>query len=131
MPWDFLSERFESQKARNRRFGLPPFFANLLPEDKLREAMEKHHAGAFRPANDFDLLAALGADLPGAVRVLPSDGTKVTSQDSAKGSGTFFALPRVHPRQFAASAFNQPPQAAIGDECRSADLDGLDLAGLD
>lgn len=64
---------------------LPAFFANLLPEDKLREAMEKHHADAVRPGNDFDLLAALGADLPGAVRVLPSDGTKVTLQDSAKG----------------------------------------------
>jgi serine/threonine-protein kinase HipA len=35
---------------------LPAFFANLLPEEKLREAMEKHHAGEcsrrerFRPA---------------------------------------------------------------------------------
>ena len=27
---------------------LPAFFANLLPEDKLREAMEKHHAGNVR-----------------------------------------------------------------------------------
>jgi serine/threonine-protein kinase HipA len=53
---------------------LPPFFANLLPEDRLREAMEKHHAGNVRSGNDFDLLATLGADLPGAVRVLPSDG---------------------------------------------------------
>lgn len=54
---------------------LPAFFANLLPEDKLREAMEKHHAGSVRAGNDFDLLVALGADLPGAVRVVPSDGT--------------------------------------------------------
>ncbi|WP_210249337.1 type II toxin-antitoxin system HipA family toxin [Neorhizobium alkalisoli] len=53
---------------------LPAFFANLLPEDKLREAMEKHHAGSVRAGNDFDLLVALGADLPGAVRVVPSDG---------------------------------------------------------
>lgn len=53
---------------------LPPFFANLLPEEKLREAMEKHHAGNVRPGNDFDLLAALGTDLPGAVRVVPRDG---------------------------------------------------------
>lgn len=53
---------------------LPPFFANLLPEDRLREAMEKHHAGHVRPGNDFDLLTTLGTDLPGAVRVLPSDG---------------------------------------------------------
>lgn len=54
---------------------LPAFFANLLPEEKLREAMEKHHAASVRPGNDFDLLAALGADLPGAVRVVPTDGT--------------------------------------------------------
>lgn len=54
---------------------LPAFFANLLPEDKLREAMEKHHAGSVRAGNDFDLLAALGSDLPGAVRVVPSNGT--------------------------------------------------------
>ncbi|WP_421590667.1 type II toxin-antitoxin system HipA family toxin [Shinella sp. M27] len=52
---------------------LPAFFANLLPEDKLREAMEKHHAGSVRAGNDFDLLVALGSDLPGAVRVMPSD----------------------------------------------------------
>jgi serine/threonine-protein kinase HipA len=55
---------------------LPVFFANLLPEDKLREAMEKHHAEDVRPGNDFDLLAALGADLPGTVRVVPSDGSQ-------------------------------------------------------
>ncbi|WP_337269674.1 type II toxin-antitoxin system HipA family toxin [Oryzifoliimicrobium ureilyticus] len=54
---------------------LPTFFANLLPEDKLREAMEKHHAGSVRAGNDFDLLVALGWDLPGAIRVVPSDRT--------------------------------------------------------
>lgn len=62
---------------------LPAFFANLLPEDKLREAMEKHHAGHVRAGNDFDLLAALGADLPGAVRVLPSDGTTAVAEDNS------------------------------------------------
>jgi len=60
---------------------LPAFFANLLPEDKLREAMEKHHAGSVRAGNDFDLLVALGSDLPGAVRVVPSDRT-VTPLDN-------------------------------------------------
>jgi len=63
---------------------LPAFFANLLPEEKLREAMEKHHEGTVQPGNDFDLLAALGADLPGAVRVLPSDGAMVVPQDISK-----------------------------------------------
>lgn len=60
---------------------LPAFFANLLPEDKLREAMEKHHAASIRAGNDFDLLVALGSDLPGAVRVVPSDGTVVHLND--------------------------------------------------
>ena len=63
---------------------LPPFFANLLPEDKLREAMEKHHAGNVRAGNDFDLLAVLGADLPGAVRVLPSSYRPVGVGDALK-----------------------------------------------
>ena len=63
---------------------LPAFFANLLPEEKLREAMEKHHEGNVRPGNDFDLLAALGADLPGAVRVLPSVGAIAVLQDASK-----------------------------------------------
>jgi serine/threonine-protein kinase HipA len=56
---------------------LPAFFANLLPEDKLREAMEIHHAGSVRAGNDFDLLVALGSDLPGAVRVVPNASTVV------------------------------------------------------
>ncbi len=60
---------------------LPAFFANLLPEDKLREAMEKHHSGSVRAGNDFDLLVALGSDLPGAVRVVPSGGTFAQHED--------------------------------------------------
>jgi serine/threonine-protein kinase HipA len=61
---------------------LPAFFANLLPEDKLRDAMERHHQGSVRPGNDFDLLAALGADLPGAVQALPSDGSVVPTTEA-------------------------------------------------
>lgn len=56
------------------------FFANLLPEDKLREAMERHHSGSVRAGNDFDLLAALGSDLPGAVRIVPSEGSVVRNE---------------------------------------------------
>lgn len=59
---------------------LPSFFANLLPEDKLREAMEKHHSVSVRAGNDFDLLAALGSDLPGAVRMVPSEGSVVRNE---------------------------------------------------
>lgn len=63
---------------------LPAFFANLLPEDKLRTAMEKHHSGHVRAGNDFDLLAALGADLPGAVRALPSDGPMAIAEQTSR-----------------------------------------------
>lgn len=63
---------------------IPAFFANLLPEDRLREAMERHHAGDVRPGNDFDLLAALGADLPGAVRVVPTDGAREAPPATAR-----------------------------------------------
>ena len=75
---------------------LPAFFANLLPEEKLREAMEKHHAGNVRPGNDFDLLAALGADLPGAVRALPGDGSTTTAvQDNSREIKARFSLAGV------------------------------------
>ena len=44
-----------------------PFFANLLPEGKLREYLaERDHVS---PERDFSLLAILGEDLPGAVRL--------------------------------------------------------------
>lgn len=75
---------------------LPPFFANLLPEEKLREAMEKHHATSVRPGNDFDLLAALGTNLPGAVRALPSDGIPVPiGSEADTGKKARFSLAGV------------------------------------
>jgi serine/threonine-protein kinase HipA len=76
---------------------LPAFFANLLPEDKLREAMEKHHASSVRAGNDFDLLVALGSDLPGAVRVVPSDGTVARVDDPclSQTEGPVFARRRA------------------------------------
>ncbi|WP_195909641.1 type II toxin-antitoxin system HipA family toxin [Rhizobium tubonense] len=44
---------------------LPPFFQNMLPEGALRELVEKEFgAGAF---DNFDVLARLGEDLPGAL----------------------------------------------------------------
>lgn len=53
---------------------LPPLFANMLPEGKLREAMEKYHGASVRPDNDFDLMTTLGSNLPGAVIITPTDG---------------------------------------------------------
>src|SRR3546814_695221 len=46
--------------------------------------MGKHHAASVRPGNDFDLLAALGANLPGAVRALPSDGFSFPADPDGK-----------------------------------------------
>ena len=74
---------------------LPAFFSNLLPENKLREAMEKHHAGIVRPGNDFDLLTALGGDLPGAVRVTPSDGEQRLPPPAATERKARFSLAGV------------------------------------
>ena len=50
---------------------VPPFFANLLPEGPLRTYLAAH-AGV-KPKREFFLLAALGADLPGALIVTPLD----------------------------------------------------------
>jgi len=48
---------------------VPPFFSNLLPEGHLRSCLAQQ-AGV-KPEREFFLLAALGADLSGAVTVTP------------------------------------------------------------
>ena len=57
---------------------LPPFFSNLLPEGPLREYLAQQ--SGVKPLREFLLLAALGADLPGALTAVP-----VSSGDSADG----------------------------------------------
>ena len=59
-----------SVKQVHRR--VPPFFSNLLPEGHLRTYLAEQ-AGV-NPEREFFLLAALGADLPGAVTVAPLAG---------------------------------------------------------
>ncbi|CAB3759503.1 type II toxin-antitoxin system HipA family toxin [Paraburkholderia solisilvae] len=49
---------------------LPPFFAGLLPESELRQRLE-HTRHNPEDRDDFGVLAAAGADLPGAVVVTP------------------------------------------------------------
>lgn len=55
---------------------LPCWFSNLLPEGGLREwiAADRHVS----PQREMELLAQVGHDLPGAVRILPAeqDGTE-------------------------------------------------------
>ena len=66
------------------RMKLPPFFSNLLPEGVLREYMVKrlkiHHD------HEFDLLMALGASLPGAIRALPADELPQAAINSRPGA---------------------------------------------
>ncbi len=69
-PRDELATERKLREIASSRMKLPPFFSNLLPEGVLREYMVKrlkvHHD------HEFDILLALGASLPGAVRALPA-----------------------------------------------------------
>jgi serine/threonine-protein kinase HipA len=70
-----LSLSFKGQEGglvtRSRTYTtrVPPFFANLLPEGRLRTYLAAQ-AGV-KPKREFFLLAALGADLPGGVVITP------------------------------------------------------------
>ncbi len=56
-----------------------PFFANLLPEARLRDYLAAR-AGV-KSVRDFPLLWALGEDLPGAIRILSADGRSWPKDD--------------------------------------------------
>ncbi len=62
---------------------LPPFFSNLLPEGHLREYLAAR-AGV-KANRDFYLLATLGADLPGAISVTPTDASGDDHDDDDGG----------------------------------------------
>lgn len=63
---------------------LPPFFAGLLPEGKLRERLAATRKN-LRDTDDFGVLAAAGEDLPGAVTVLPAQLEHLTQAARAFG----------------------------------------------
>jgi len=67
-----LGLRFEENRAARYRANmrLPPWFSNLLPEGRLREWIAR--ASHISIDREMDLLAQVGHDLPGAVRVLPA-----------------------------------------------------------
>jgi len=68
-----LGLQFEQDlsRAHAAALRLPPWFSNLLPEGLLRAFIaEDRGVSADR---EMELLAQVGHDLPGAVRVLPSD----------------------------------------------------------
>jgi serine/threonine-protein kinase HipA len=59
-------------RARHRaNMRLPPWFSNLLPEGPLRAFIAEDRG--ISPEREMELLAQIGHDLPGAVRVLPTD----------------------------------------------------------
>ncbi|MFE0152001.1 type II toxin-antitoxin system HipA family toxin [Nonomuraea sp. NPDC059007] len=63
------------QARRASALRLPPWFSNLLPEGRLREWVAEDRGVSVE--REMELLAQVGHDLPGAVRVLPDE-----SQDS-------------------------------------------------
>ena len=77
-----LGQVFEDAPLANYwvRQGVPPWFANLLPEGPLRELVAKR-AGV-NPAREYFLLGVLGADLPGAVVIAPAHEGEVPITES-------------------------------------------------
>lgn len=67
---------------RPERGRLPPFFSNLLPEGLLLKYLAER-AGV-RPGDEYALLAALGADLPGAVSVEPAGEAPAGGEEAAR-----------------------------------------------
>lgn len=64
-----FEERPHGRFAANLR--LPQWFSNLLPEGALRAWIAAERAVA--PEREMELIAQVGHDLPGAVRVLPAE----------------------------------------------------------
>lgn len=72
-PRPVLGQHFEDNLLKTysgAREELPPFFANLVPEGALREVLA--YSLGLPTHDDLQLLAAVGQDLPGAVRLRPS-----------------------------------------------------------
>lgn len=64
----FLDDLDRVHETQSR---VPPWFSNLLPEGPLRDLIAKR-AGV-KPTREFFLLDHVGADLPGAVRILSTE----------------------------------------------------------
>ena len=83
-PGDEDATERKLREIHSSRMKLPPFFSNLLPEGVLREYMVKrlklHHD------HEFDILMALGENLPGAIRALPADELPKVALDYRPGA---------------------------------------------
>jgi serine/threonine-protein kinase HipA len=85
-----LGQTFEDdpRTVRRARIGLPPWFANVLPEGELRRQVVREMGGG--RVGDFRLLLRLGSDLPGAVTVHgtePDDAGDPTADDIVPETG--------------------------------------------
>lgn len=75
-----LGLRFEEDLLAQHRSNvrLPPWFSNLLPEGRLREWIA--HSQRIFETREMELLAQVGHDLPGAVRVAEDGGLLHTNR---------------------------------------------------
>ncbi|GGR35621.1 type II toxin-antitoxin system HipA family toxin [Agromyces mediolanus] len=71
---------FEDHKRSNvaSALRLPAWFANLLPEGRLRELIARDRRVS--PAREMELLAQVGHDLPGAVQIVDGKGADIAWQ---------------------------------------------------
>ena len=76
---DGFGELITDNRPTRRR--VPPFFSNLLPEGSLREYLAKR--ANVKSEREFHLLWVLGQDLPGALRIEPSDGAALPPESDA------------------------------------------------
>jgi serine/threonine-protein kinase HipA len=82
---------FDDEQAR-------PFFANLLPDAGLREAVARKLG--LSPGNDFALLAALGGECAGAVSLLPpGEAPRDQGEDLPLSGEAFDRLVKELPRR--------------------------------
>jgi serine/threonine-protein kinase HipA len=109
VPRPVLGQRFEDdlEKMYRSRRGqrLPDFFANMVPEGRLRDLIEE--SGGLEEGDDLALLAFVGGDLPGAVAVQSRDEGRARTfkessslpalegEDDAVGEGLRFSLAGV------------------------------------
>jgi len=66
---------------RSYQTKLEPFFSNLLPEGVLRDYIAR--GAGVKSVREFDLLAQLGSDLPGAVQAVPINDAPIPYEDGA------------------------------------------------
>lgn len=81
----FEENRYERHQSHLR---LPPWFSNLLPEGRLRDWIAKARGTAVE--REMELLAQVGRDLPGAVRVLAAEETVPVELSDDQNAGNVF-----------------------------------------